>query len=134
MEKIVLSTSDASAPVAPYSQAIRVGSFVFVAGQVGINPKTGKVVPGGIRAQTKQAIENLKAVLATAGIRLEHIVKTTVFLRNARDYKTMNEVYREYFTDKPPARTTVQAVPPVKDFLIELEAIAYIPQGTSQMD
>lgn len=134
MEKIVLSTSDASAPVAPYSQAIRVGSFVFVAGQVGINPKTGKVVPGGIRAQTKQAIENLKAVLATAGIRLEHIVKTTVFLRNARDYKTMNEVYREYFADKPPARTTVQAVPPVKDFLIELEAIAYIPQGTSQMD
>jgi len=127
MEKVVLSTSDALAPVAPYSQAIRVVSFVFVAGQVGINPKTGKVVPGGIRAQTKQAIENLKAVIATAGIGLEHVVKTTVFLRNARDYKTMNEVYREYFPDKPPARTTVQAVPPVKDFLIELEAIAYLP-------
>lgn len=127
MEKVVLSTSDASAPVAPYSQAIKVGSFVFVAGQVGINPKTGKVVPGGVQAQTKQAIENLKAVLATAGIGLERVVKTTVFLRDAKDYKTMNEVYRQYFADKPPARTTVQAIPPLKSILIELEAVAYIP-------
>jgi len=127
MEKIVVTTSDASAPVAPYSQAIRVGSFVFVAGQVGIDPKTGKMVPGGIRAQTKQAIENLKAVLAAAGIGLDHVVKTTVFLRNANYYKTMNQVYRDYFKDKPPARTTVQAIPPLKNILIELEAVAYVP-------
>lgn len=127
MEKIVLSTPDASAPVAPYSQAIRVGSFVFVAGQVGIDPKTGKLVHGGIRAQTKRAIENLRAVLAPAGIGLDHVVKTTVFLRDARDYKTMNEVYKDYFRDKPPARTTVQAIPPLKGILIELEAVACIP-------
>ena len=127
MEKIVVSTSDASAPVAPYSQAIRAGSFVFVAGQVGIDPKTRQMVPGGIRAQTKQAIENLKAVLAAAGIGLDHVVKTTVFLRNANHYKTMNQVYRDYFKDKPPARTTVQAIPPLKSILIELEAVAYVP-------
>ncbi len=127
MEKIVVSTSDASAPVAPYSQAIRVGPFVFVAGQVGIDPKTGKMIPGGIRAQTKQAIENLEAVLAAAGIGLEHVVRTTVFLRDAKYYKTMNEVYRDYFRDKPPARTTVQAIPPVKKLLLELDAIAYVP-------
>lgn len=127
MEKTVVTTSDASAPVAPYSQAIRVGSFVFVAGQVGIDPKTGKMTPGGIRAQTKQAIENLRAVLAAAGIGLEHVVKTTVFLRHANDYKTMNEVYKEYFKYRPPARTTVQAIPPLKSILVELEAVAYVP-------
>jgi len=127
MEKIVVTTSDASAPVAPYSQAIRVGSFVFVSGQVGIDPKTGKMVPGGTQAQTRRAIENLKAVLAAAGIGLEHVIKTTVFLRRANDYKTMNEVYKEYFKDRPPARTTVQAIPPLKSVLIELEAVAYIP-------
>jgi len=127
MEKIVVTTSDASAPVAPYSQAIRVGSLVFVAGQVGTNPKTGKMVTGGIQAQTRQAIENLKAVLAAAGIGLEHVIKTTVFLRHANDYRTMNETYKEYFRDKPPARTTVQAIPPLKNILIELEAVAYVP-------
>jgi len=127
MEKIVVTTSDASAPVAPYSQAIRVGSLVFVAGQVGTDPKTGKMVTGGIQAQTRQAIENLKAVLAAAGIGLEHVIKTTVFLRHANDYRTMNETYKEYFRDKPPARTTVQAIPPLKNILIELEAVAYVP-------
>lgn len=126
MDKIVVTTSDASAPVAPYSQAIRVGSFVFVAGQVGIDPKTGKMV-AGIQAQTRRAIENLSGVLAAAGIGLEHVIKTTVFLRRASDYKTMNEIYREYFRDKPPARTTVQAIPPLKNILIELEAVAYVP-------
>jgi len=127
MEKIVLSTSEASTPVAPYSQAIRAGSLVFVAGQVGIDPKTGKLVPGGIRAQTKQAIENPRAVLATAAIGLDDVVKTTVFLRRAKDYKPMNDVYKQYFADKPPARTTVQAIPPLKSILIELEAVACIP-------
>jgi 2-iminobutanoate/2-iminopropanoate deaminase len=127
IEKIVLSTSEASTPIAPYCQAIRVGSLVFVAGQVGIDPKTGKLVHGGIRVQTKQAIENLRAILATAGIGLDHVVKTTVFLKAAKDYKAMNDVYKEYFRDKPPARTTVQAIPPLKSILIELEAVACIP-------
>jgi len=125
MEKTVISTQDASKPVAPYSQAIRAGSLVFVAGQVGIDPKTGKLVPG-IRAQTKQAIENLKAVLAAADLGLEHVVKTTVFLRKAADYGAMNETYRSYFKDAPPARTTVEAIPPLKSILIELEAVAYV--------
>lgn len=127
MEKIVLSASDASTPIAPYSQAIKAGSLVFVAGQVGIDPKTGKLVHGGIRAQTKQAIENLRAILATAGIGLDHVVKTTVLLRTAKDYKSMNDVYKEYFREKPPARTTVQAIPPLKRILIEMEAVACIP-------
>ena len=127
MEKIVLSTSEASRPVATYSQTIRAGSLVFVAGQVGIDPKSGELVHGGIRAQIKQAIENLRAVLAIAGIGLDQVVKTTVFLRRARDYKPMNDVYKEYFADKPPARTTVQAIPPLKSILIELEAVACIP-------
>jgi 2-iminobutanoate/2-iminopropanoate deaminase len=126
MEKTVISTQDASKPVAPYSQAIRVGSFVFVAGQVGIDSKTGKLVTG-IRAQTKQTIENLRAMLAAAGIGLENVVKTTVFLRKAEDYVVMNEIYRSYFIDAPPTRTTVQAVPPLKSILIELEAVAYVP-------
>jgi 2-iminobutanoate/2-iminopropanoate deaminase len=127
MEKIVLSTSEGPAPIAPYSQAIRAGSLVFVAGQVGIDPKTGRLVHGGIRAQTKQTFENLRAILATAGIGLDQVVKTTVFLRNAKDYKTMNDIYKEYFRDKPPARTTVQAIPPLKSILIEIEAVACIP-------
>lgn len=127
IEKIVLSTSEASTPIAPYSQAIRVGSLVFVAGQVGIDPKTGKLVHGDIRVQTKQAIENLRVILATAGIGLDHVVKTTVFLKAAKDYKAMNDVYKEHFRDKPPARTTVQAIPPLKSILIELEAVACIP-------
>ena len=127
MEKIVLSASDASTPIAPYSQAIKAGSLVFVAGQVGIDPKTGKLVHGGIRAQTKQAIENLRAILATAGIGLDHVVKTTVLLRTAKDYKSMNDVYKEYFREKPPARTTVQAIPPLKRIQIEMEAVACIP-------
>lgn len=127
MGKIVITTSDASKPVAPYSQAIRAGSLVFVAGQVGIDPKTGKLVSGGVKAQTRQAIENLRAVLAAAGIGLDDVVKTTVFLRKARDYEAMNEVYKSYFKDAPPARTTVQAIPPLKRILIELEAVACIP-------
>ena len=127
MDKTVISTFGAAAPIAPYSQAIRVGSFVFVAGQVGIDPKTGRLVTGGIRAQTKQAIENLAAVLGSAGIGLAHVVKTTVFLRKAQDYEAMNEVYKIYFKDAPPARTTVQAIPPLKSIQIELEAVAYIP-------
>lgn len=97
VDKIVISTEGASKPVAPYSQAIRAGSFVFVAGQVGIDPKTGRLVTGGVRAQTKQAIENLRAVLAAGGMGLDQVVKTTVFLRKAEDYEAMNEVYRCYF-------------------------------------
>jgi 2-iminobutanoate/2-iminopropanoate deaminase len=126
LDRIVISTQDASKPVAPYSQAIRAGSFVFVAGQVGIDPKTGRLLTGGVRAQTKQAIENLRAVLAAAGIGLNQVVKTTVFLRKARDYEAMNEIYKSYFKDGPPARTTVQAIPPLKGILIELEAVAYV--------
>ncbi|HHV66368.1 RidA family protein [Brucella intermedia] len=110
----------------PLSPAVRAGDTVYISGQVPVGPN-GQIVEGGIEAQTKQVLENVKAALALAGATLEDVVKTTVWLEDARDFGRMNAVYATYFPKEPPARTTVESRLMI-DIKIEVEAIAYAPQ------
>jgi len=123
MKKIV-STSRAPKAIGPYSQAVVAGGFVFCSGQGPIDPAIGQLVQGDISVQTERTLENLRAVLEAAGSSLAQVVKTTVFLKDMDDFKTMNEVYARYFTADPPARATVQAARLPLDILVEIEAIA----------
>jgi 2-iminobutanoate/2-iminopropanoate deaminase len=123
MRDIVL-TDRGPKPIGPYSQAIRTNGFLFVSGQVALDPKTGEMVGGEIRQQTERVLENIKGILEAAGSNLHHVVKTTVFLRDMNDFSTMNEVYAKYFTLAPPARSTVQVARLPKDALVEIEVIA----------
>ena len=125
MEKKIIKSSDAPAAVGPYSQAIEAGGFVFCSGQIPIDPKTGEMVSSNTAAATETVISNLKAVLAAAGLGLENVVKTTVFLSDINDFGAMNEVYAKHFSDNPPARACVQAARLPKGSLVEIEAIAY---------
>ena len=130
LEKSAISTSDAPAAIGPYSQAIRIGDTVFTSGQIPIDPATGDLVPGGIEAQTTRVCENLKAVLAAAGLTFAHVVKTTVFLKSMADFAAMNAIYAQYFAPPgtvPPARSTVQVAALPKDALVEIECIARVP-------
>ena len=121
MKKIF--TLEAPEPVGPYSQAIKSNNFIFCAGQIGIDPKSGRLVEG-VENQTRQVLENLKAVLRAAGVGLEKVVKTTIFLKNINDFKKVNEMYAEYFGKTKPARSTVEVSNLPKGALIEIEAIA----------
>jgi len=103
----VIQTEKAAAPIGPYSQAIRANGFIFVAGEKGIDPKTNQMVPGGIVAETRQTLENIKNILESAGSAMSKAVATTVYLVNINDFAEMNKVYAEYFTVTPPGRTTV---------------------------
>lgn len=124
LEKIY--TKNAPEPIGPYSQAIKIDNgLIFTSGQIAIEPNTGKLIPGEIIEQTRQVLENLKAVLVSAGSSLSEIVKTTVYLRNMDDFPAMNEIYSKYFTESKPARCTVEAAKLPKDALVEIEAIAY---------
>jgi 2-iminobutanoate/2-iminopropanoate deaminase len=110
MSKKVIKTSKAGAPLGPYNQGIRAGGFVFVAGEKGLDPKTNKIVPGGIAAETRQTFENIKAVLEEAGSSLDKAVAATVYLVDINDFAEMNKVYAEYLKVDPPGRTTVGVV------------------------
>jgi len=120
----IVRTERAPLPIGPYSQAVRAGDFIFISGQVGVNPKTKALVIGGIEAQTRQALENIKSILDAAGSSLEEAVKVTVLLRNMKDFKKMNDVYSSYFKKNPPARTTAQAQLPLADAFVEIDVIA----------
>ena len=125
--KTAISTKDAPAAIGPYTQAIRVGDMLFTSGQIPIDPATGNMIAGGIAEQTTRVLENLKAVLAAAGIDFIHVVKTTVFLKDMKDFAAMNEVYAKYFSahgSVPPARSTVQVAALPKDAMVEIECIA----------
>ena len=125
--KIAISTSEAPAALGPYSQAVRVGNMVFTSGQVAIDPLSGNIVEGGIVEQSTRVFENLKAVLTAAGIDFSHVVKTTVFLKDMKDFAAMNEVYARYLVPQgavAPARSTVRVVALPKDALVEVECIA----------
>lgn len=125
--KTAISTTDAPAAIGPYSQAVHVGDMLFASGQIPIDPKTGNLVPGGITEQTTQVMENIRAVLAKAGIDMVHIVKTTVFLKSMNDFAAMNAVYAKYMAPEgvvPPARSTVEVARLPKDALVEVEVIA----------
>jgi len=123
MKLKVIKTKGAPEAIGPYSQAIIAGGLVFCSGQIGLEPKTGKLVEGGIVDQTERAILNLKAVLEAAGSSLGNVVKTTVFLKNIADFQPMNEIYANYFLGKP-ARATVEVSNLPKDALVEIECIA----------
>ncbi|MCW4015541.1 MAG: Rid family detoxifying hydrolase [Candidatus Bathyarchaeota archaeon] len=123
MHKIVVFTKKAPQPVGPYSQAIISGDFVFVSGQIPIDPKTSKVVEGGIEVQTVQVLENLKNILESIDLTLNDVVKTSVLLSNLDDFQSFNRIYSRYFEANPPARTTVQAGL-MTGVLLEIDAIA----------
>lgn len=123
MTRKVVLTTDAPRPGGPYSQGIIGKNLVFVSGQVGTNPRTG-TLPDGIRAQTKQALTNVDSILDAAGCSLKDAVRMGVYLRDISDFEEMNKVYRTFFTNSPPARTTIQAVLAGK-FLVEIDCIAH---------
>ena len=127
LQKTAITAADAPAAIGPYSQAVRTGDAVFTSGQVALDPATGNLVAGGIVEQTTRVLENLKAVLAAAGLGFSQVVKTTVFLKNMADFAAMNEIYARYFAPDgvvPPARSTVQVAALPKDALVEIECIA----------
>ena len=122
--KKVISTPNAPAAIGPYSQAIEVGNMVFLSGQIPVNPATGDVVEGGIKEQTTQVFENIKAVLAEAGLTLDNVVKTTVLLADIADFAAMNAVYAEHFTGDKPARVCYQVAALPLGVKVEIDAIA----------
>jgi len=121
--KQVISTPNAPKAIGPYSQAIRTGNFIFSAGQLGLDPSTMELVAGGVEAQTRQVLTNLKHVLEAAGSSLSRAVKTTVFLTDMANFAAMNAVYAEYFPENPPARSTVAVAGLPKGGLVEIEVI-----------
>lgn len=126
MDRQVVSTSNAPAAVGPYSQAIQISPLVYTAGQLGMDPETKTLVEGGIQAQTRQALKNLKAVLEAAGSSMAQVVKTTVFLQDINDFKAMNEVYAKFFETDPPARSAVEVAALPLGGMVEIEAIAVV--------
>ena len=123
MEKKIINAENAPAAVGPYCHAVEAGNFVFTSGQIGLDPNTQELVEG-IEAQTKQVLENLKAVLKAAGLTLSDVIKTTVFLDDVSDFGVVNEIYETYFNDSKPARSCVEAGALPKGALIEIEVIA----------
>ena len=120
----VISTQKAPAAIGPYSQAIKVGNLVYTSGQIPIDPATGSLVEGGIKEQTRQSLTNIKAILETAGLSLNNVVKTTVFLAEMGDFTDMNSVYAEFFSEPYPARSAVAVKTLPKGALVEIEVIA----------
>ncbi|MDN5326896.1 MAG: 2-iminobutanoate/2-iminopropanoate deaminase [Moorella sp. (in: firmicutes)] len=122
--KIVVATNQAPAAIGPYSQAIRIGNLIFTSGQIPLDPASGQIVDGGAAEQTARVMANLQAVLAAAGAGLEDVVKTTVYIKDMKDFNTINEVYGRYFNQEPPARSCVEVARLPKNVLVEIEAVA----------
>ena len=120
----VIATKEGPQAIGPYSQAIRVNGFIFVSGQVAIDPANQQFIAGDVAAQTDRAIKNLAGILKAAGSNLEKVVRATVFLKNMSDFAAMNEVYGKYFSSAPPARSTVEVARLPKDALVEIDVIA----------
>lgn len=122
--KKIISTSEAPAALGPYSQAVRVGSTIYCAGQIPLDPKSGQIVDGDVKVQTRRVLDNITAVLKAERLTFDHIVKTTIFLIDLGDFQTVNEVYGSYFKQAPPARSTVQVAALPKGARVEIEVIA----------
>lgn len=125
MQKLVISTNTAPPAIGPYSQAVKIGNLIFISGQIPIVPTTGEIIQGDIKLQTRQVLENLKNILEAADSSLDNVVKTTVFMKDLNDYAAVNDIYKEFFHHKPPARAAVQAARLPKDVGVEIEAIAF---------
>lgn len=133
MNKEIISTSKAPQAIGAYSQAIRVGRFVYTAGQIAIDPETSQVVEGDVSAQAEQVMQNLQAVLEAAGTSLDNVVKTTIFLRYMKDFSAVNEVYGKFFAAGKPARSTVAVSALPLKALLEIEVVALVsPPGRTQ--
>ena len=126
--KSVVATEQAPAAIGPYSQAIKAGEFVFTSGVIPLDPVSGDVVGTDITAQTERVMASLKAVLEAAGSSLENVVKTTCFLQDLADFAAFNAVYSQSFTSEPPARSTVQVAKLPREVLVEVEAVALLPE------
>ena len=125
--KKIIRTEAAPAAIGPYSQAVEAGGFVFLSGQIPLDPATGRLVDGDVAVQTERVLENLGAVLAAAGLGFEHVVRTTIFLADLEDFARVNEVYARRFPASPPARATVQVARLPRDARVEIDAIAVRP-------
>ena len=126
MKKTIITTADAPEAIGPYSQAVRAGNFLFLSGQISINPETGELVTESFEAQVRQIFRNIEAVLKAAGADFTHVVKSTVFLKNMDNFVEMNGIYADFFPSDPPARSAIQAAKLPKDVEIEIEMIAYL--------
>ena len=124
----IVSSPNAPKAVGPYSQAVKIQNLVYTAGQVGFEPASMEIAPGGVQAQTRQALNNLKNILAAAETSLAQVLKTTVFLTDMADFAAMNAVYSEFFPENPPARSTIAVVGLPKGALVEIEAVAFISE------
>ncbi|TAF97739.1 MAG: RidA family protein [Runella slithyformis] len=124
MSKKIILTTDAPAPIGPYSQAVMAGNMLFVSGQIPIDPATGNVVAGDIQQETRQVMHNLGAVLKAAGLDYQHIIKTSIFLKDMNNFGAVNEVYGQFFTGQYPARETVEVARLPKDVNVEISVIA----------
>lgn len=126
MNKQIIHTDKAPKAIGPYSQAVQIGDFIYTAGQVGLDPTSMEMVPGGIEEQTRQVLTNLSSVLDAAGSSLSQVVKTTVFLDDMNDFAKMNTIYTEFFNENPPARSTVAVAGLPKGALVEIECVAVV--------
>lgn len=126
LQKEIIVTQNAPKAIGPYTVANRIGNLLFTAGQLGLDPGTNELVPGGIQAETRQSLTNIKNVLEAAGSSLQQVVKTTVFLRDMGDFSQMNAVYAEFFPTDPPARSTVQVAALPRGGAVEIEAISFV--------
>jgi 2-iminobutanoate/2-iminopropanoate deaminase len=124
--KDVVLTPRGPKPIGPYSQAVKANGFVFVSGQIALDPQTGEFAGIDVRQQTERVMENLKAILESSGVSLGHVVKTTVYLKDMNEFSAMNEVYARYFTTAPPDRSTVEATRLPKDALVEIDVVAFV--------
>ena len=121
-----VSTAKAPQAIGPYSQAIKANGFIFVSGQIAIEPESGNIIGGNVTEQTERVMQNLAAILAAAGSGMERVVRSTVFLKSMADFPAMNEVYGRHFTAPPPARSTVEVARLPKDVLVEIDVIAVV--------
>ncbi len=124
MKKQAVTVANGPSAIGPYSVGIQAGEFVFTAGQIGLDPATGNIVSGGVEAETRQALENLKKILEAAHSGLEQVVKTTVFLQNMGDFAAMNAIYAQFFAEPYPARSAIQVAALPKNAQVEIEAVA----------
>ena len=130
MAKNIVLTNSAPAPIGPYNQGVTVaGSLLFTAGQIPIDPQTGQLIQGDIKAQTRQVLKNVQAIVEQGGSSLQNVVKTTVFLKDMNEFAGMNEVYAEFFKTNPPARSTVEVARLPKDVKVEIETVAAVEES-----
>ena len=129
MKKTVIQTQEAPAAIGPYSQAIQAGNFIFLSGQIPIDPKTGELNEGDIRQQTQRVLENIKGLLGSQGLGMGDVIKVTIFLKDMGSFNQVNEVYATYFSSSPPARSTVEVAKLPRNVGIEIEAVALTRDG-----